>query len=115
MDISLSDNTYEVGTLKLTWINKNDYSLLDSKMFPKGSLESVKKYAEDNKLKDFMLFELVSNQKNNEFEWRLVPYGSANKFLFHMKAQDSLVAWSIFALIIGFSIYGMSKAYKLTR
>jgi hypothetical protein len=115
MDINLSDTTYEVGTLKLTWINKKDYSLLDSKMFPQGSLQEVLKHAETNDLKDFMLFELVSNQRNNEFEWRLLPYGSANKFLFHMKAQDSLIAWSIFALIIGFSIYGMAKAYKLTR
>ncbi len=105
---------YEIGTLKLTWINSKDYSLLESKMFPKGGLESVKQYANRNNLKETMLFELVAT-KNDEYEWRLLPFGSANKFLFHMKAQDSLIAQGIFAAIIGFSVYGMYKLYQNTK
>jgi len=105
---------YEKGTLKLTWINKSDYTLLESKMFPKGALESAKQYAERNNLKDIMVFELIGT-KNDEYEWRLLPYGSANKFLFHMKAQDSLIAWGVFIAIFGFSIYGMYKLYQNTK
>ena len=102
---------YEVGTIKLTWISPQDYSLLESKMFPKGAIAEMLNYVNRYDLKKYMAFELVKTS-NDEYEWRLLPYGQADMFLFHMKAQDSIIAWGIFAVVIGFSIYGMAKAYK---
>lgn len=105
---------YKVGTIKLTWINPKDYALLESKMFPKGAVEQMRKYVEANNLKKYMAFELVAT-KNDEYEWRLLPYGQADMFLFHMKAQDSLIAWGVFAIVVGFSVYGMYKLYQVTK
>lgn len=102
---------YALGTLKLTWINPNDYALLESKMFDKGALETLRKYISEKNIKNYMVFELVNN-KNDEYQWRLLPYGKAESFLFHMRAQDSPVAWGIFLTVLGFSIYGMYVAYK---
>jgi hypothetical protein len=83
-------------------------------MFPKGALEQMQKYVEANNLKKHMAFELVAT-KNDEYEWRLLPYGEANKFLFHMKAQDSLIMWGVLVAILGFSVYGMYKLYQTTK
>ena len=79
---------YPIGTLKLTWINPNDYTILDSKMFKSDELEKALKET-DNK-KDWMIFQLTWN-KNDSYSWKLLPYGTADEFVRSMKIKDSLV------------------------
>jgi hypothetical protein len=99
---------YEVGTLKLTWISPEDYSILESKMFAKKDLS---KALEEAKSKNkWMIFELIKTQ-NDEYTWKLLPYGESERFVRIMKFKDSpLYTLSIIAGIgaVGFLIW---KAY----
>lgn len=100
---------YEIGTLKLTWINPSDYSILESKMFAKKDLNKALEEAKTKK--QWMIFELSKTQ-NDEYTWKLLPYGESKRFVRIMKWKDSpLYTLSIIAGIsaVGFLIY---KAYS---
>lgn len=100
---------YEVGTLKLTWIDPKDYTILDSKMFNKNDLKGA--LQESKNKPSFMLFELV-NTKNDSYRWKLLPYGESDRFVRSMKLNNSV--WMPFVSIafIGFAAYGIYKTIK---
>jgi hypothetical protein len=79
---------YPIGTLKLTWINSNDYTVLDSMMFKPEELD--KALNEADKKKDWMIFQLTWN-KDDAYSWKLLPYGTADEFVRSMKIKDSLL------------------------
>jgi hypothetical protein len=93
---------YQKGTIKLTWINPNDYTILDSKMFKPDELEKALKEAEEKK--DWMLFQLEST-KNDSYSWKLLPYGTADSFVRNMKLRDSLILPYVVILGGGLFIY----------
>lgn len=93
---------YQKGTIKLTWINPNDYTILDSKMFKPDELEKALKEAEERK--DWMLFQLEST-KNDSYSWKLLPYGTADSFVRNMKLRDSLILPYVVILGGGLFIY----------
>jgi hypothetical protein len=80
---------YEVGTIKLTWIDPSNYSILKSKMFRKDKLNEA--VAEGEKLGRFMLFSLEKTSNHN-YTWKLLPYGQSKDFVRSMKFRDSLLA-----------------------
>lgn len=99
---------YAIGTLKLTWINPEDYSILESKMFEKKDLNMA--LEESKTKKQWMIFELIKTQNDN-YTWKLLPYGESERFVRIMKWKDSpLYPLSIVAGLgaIGFLIW---KAY----
>ena len=51
---------YKVGTIKLTWIDPNDYTNLESKMFDSvdDALKNIPSEIKDN---EYMIFELKKN------------------------------------------------------
>lgn len=100
---------YEIGTIKLTWINPNNFKILESKMFSKDDLE--KAIQEGNKLGKFMIFEL-SSTSNDEYEWKLLDYGQSKDFVRSMQFRENPLAKMIVLGIVGLSIYG---AYKLVK
>jgi hypothetical protein len=100
---------YEIGTVKLTWINPKDYTLLESKMYKK---EDLQKALSDAKTKpDFMLFTLL-NTKGDEYQWKLMPYGKANKFVQSMQLSKSTIVPYVAMGILGFAMYGIYKIFS---
>jgi hypothetical protein len=88
---------YGSGTIKLTWINPNNYSILESKMFPKENLQQA---LEESKGKNkWMIFELKSTS-GDQYSWSLLPYGEAKSFVRTMQFRDSI--W--YPLLIGAGI-----------
>jgi hypothetical protein len=98
---------YEVGTIKLTWINPSDFTILESRMYKK---EDLKKALEDAKSKpDFMLFTLLS-VNGDEYRWKLLPYGEADRFVRSMQLSKSAFIPYLGIATLGLALYG---AYKL--
>ena len=100
---------YEIGTLKLTWINPLDYTLLESKMYNKTALKEALKDAESKP--DFMLFELVKT-KDHSYEWKLLPYGEADRFVRSMQLSKNVYMPYLGLAVLGFAVYGIYKAIK---
>jgi hypothetical protein len=98
---------YEVGTIKLTWINPSDFTILESKMYKKDDLQ---KAISDAKTKpNFMLFTLL-NVQGDQYQWKLLPYGEADRFVRSMQLSKSpMIAYAGIALSV-LAIYG---AYKI--
>lgn len=101
---------YESGTLKLTWIDPKDYSILKSTMFKKGELQKALEVAKPLGSK-FMLFELIET-KNDSYSWKLLPYGDSRRFLTTMKLHDNILFKPMIILGISFAIYGIYKVIK---
>ena len=100
---------YEIGTIKLTWINPNDYSLLESKMYNKSSLNEALKDAKGKP--DWMIFELIKT-KDHAYEWKLLPYGESNKFIRSMELSKNAFLPYVGLTILGLSAYGLYKLIK---
>ena len=90
---------YEIGTLKLTWINPNDYTILESQMYSKDELKSAFREAESKP--DWMLFQLEST-KDHGYKWKLLPYGTADSFVRSMKIGNS--SWYPLLIIAGIGL-----------
>ena len=103
---------YKVGTIKLTWIDPNDYSKLKSIMFDKDNLQEA--LDEGEKLGRFMLFELEKTYKH-KYTWKLLPYGQSTDFVRSMKLRDSLLAKVAIVGIVLFSVYGISTYLRKTN
>lgn len=101
---------YQSGTLKLTWIDPKDYTILKSMMFKKGDLQKALEAAKPMG-NDFMLFELVET-KNDAYTWKLLPYGDAKRFVSTMKVYDSFLFKPLLIVGISFAIYGLYKAFN---
>lgn len=100
---------YEKGTIKITWINPKDFSVLESQMFNKVNLQEALKVA--NTKPNFMVFELTEN-KGNYYKWKLLPYGEHDRFIRAMEMNaNPLYKIALFAFI-GFGIYGIYKTLK---
>ena len=100
---------YQPGTLKLTWINPNDFSVLESTMFDKNNLSGALKLAESKP--NFMLFELTET-KGDYYKWKLLPYGEAKRFVFQMKMHHSKLMYIVGLALLGFAGYGIYKTIK---
>ena len=83
----MKDLPYKIGTIKLTWINPNDYTLLESKMFGSVS-EALHNVPLNIKPNEFMLFELVKTD-GEAYEWKLLPYGVSKRFVKSMEFRDN--------------------------
>jgi len=75
---------YTLGTLKLTWISPNDFSVLESTMFDKNNLSGALKLAESKP--NFMLFELTET-KGDFYKWDLHYLGSP-RMVFTKQSND---------------------------
>lgn len=103
---------YEIGTIKLTWIDPSNYKKLQSKMFSKDNLKEA--ISEGQKLGRFMLFKLESTS-NHSYKWELLPYGQSSDFVRSMKLRDSLFAKVAIVGLAIFSIYGITTYLKQNK
>lgn len=95
---------YEKGTIKLTWINPTDYTVLDSSMYK--SVDEALANSKDKK--NFMLFELTE-RAGDTYKWKLLPYGSYKEFVRGMKLRDSKLAKIGMIAVLGFALFGIYK------
>jgi hypothetical protein len=78
---------YKLGTIKLTWINPTDYTILQSQMF--DSVEQALKNIPSNiKKNDYMIFKL-SKTDGTAYEWKLLPYGKHYDFVRSMEFRNN--------------------------
>lgn len=98
---------YDKGTIKLTTIFPNDYTILDSKMY--DNLEDALGDAES--LRDYLIFEL-EDVKGDYYRWKLLPYGSSKQFVGGMRLRDSNIAMFAAVGILGLAVYGLFKMIK---
>jgi hypothetical protein len=102
-DLNMEDKLpYKVGTIKLTWINPNDYTILESKMFNsvRDALNDLPPHFKHN---EYMIFELIKTD-GTAYEWKLLPYGLHKRFVKGMKFRDNkLLYYGSFGLgVLGF-------------
>ena len=80
---------YKEGTIKLTWINPSDYTILHSRMF--GDLDSALKAAESSNLgENWLVFELT-NTDGVQYAWKVLPHGKHKGYVNGMKLRDNLL------------------------
>lgn len=103
---STSSTKYPVGTIKLTWIDKNDYTILRSKMFSRDKIEDAIETGE--RLGKYMIFELEKTQ-NDEYKWKLMPYGQADDFVRSMKFRGNLLLKGLIVTTLVVGAFGIYK------
>ncbi len=94
---------YLKGTIKLTWIDPNDFSVLSSEMFE--TLEEALKNTADKK--DWLVFRLKESD-GNKYKWELLPYGESKNYINSMKVSDFLDKYGLY-LLIGLGIVILTK------
>jgi hypothetical protein len=85
---------YLKGTIKLTWIDPSDFSVLSSEMFE--TLEEALKNTKDKK--DWLVFRLKESD-GNKYKWELLPYGESKNYINSMKVSDFIDKYGIYVLI----------------
>jgi hypothetical protein len=83
----MEDLPYKLGTIKLTWINPSDYTILESKMFDSVD-EALKNLPSNIKKEDFMILKLIKTD-GTAYEWKLLPYGNHSDFVRSMEFRDN--------------------------
>jgi len=107
----MGDLPYKVGTIKLTWINPNDYTLLESKMFDSVS-EALDNVPTNIKENEFMLFELIKTD-GEAYEWKLLPYGVSKRFVRSMEFKDNkLMYYGSMALGVFGAVYLLKLVFS---
>lgn len=78
---------YKKGTIKLTWINPKDNTILESSMF--NSLEEALNNLPTNiKKNDFLIFELYDTD-GQKYKWKLLPFGRYYQYKYGMEFYDN--------------------------
>jgi hypothetical protein len=102
---------YTLGTIKLTWINPNDYTILESKMFNSVD-EALKNLPSKVKENEYMIFKLTKTD-GIAYEWKLLPYGIYKRFVQGMKFRDNkLYYYGSMALGVLGSIYVLKLLFS---
>jgi hypothetical protein len=107
----MSENLpYGKGTIKLTWINQNDYNILESAMYSSVN-EALKNVPKNIKKNDFLIFELVSTD-GVQYKWKLLPYGRSNQYKYGMEFFDNNL---VFYGLMGLSLFGIYSLFKVLK
>jgi len=98
------DTPYPVGTIKLTWIDPEDYSLLNGQMF--DSIEDAEKFANENEIgSNWLIFKLVTTN-GNRYEWKVLPYGKQDTYKNAVQLFNSkIIKFLIVAVVLLGSYY----------
>jgi len=78
---------YQIGTIKLTWIDPRNYRFLESKMFNSvdEALSNIPSFVKNN---DYLIFKLISTD-GTQYRWELLNYGKSNQYISGMKFRDN--------------------------
>ena len=75
----MAELPYKKGTIKLTWINPKDNTILESAMFDSVD-EALKNLPTDIKPNDFLIFQLTQTDGKN-YRWKLLNYGKYYQYI----------------------------------
>ena len=83
----MQEYPYKIGTIKLTWINPKNYTILQSKMFDsvEVALQNIPTYIKKD---EYMIFELIETD-GVSYKWKLLPYGNSKSFVKSMEFRDN--------------------------
>jgi len=95
----VSDLPYNKGTIKLTWINPKDNTILESSMFSSVG-EALKNLPADIEPNNFLIFELYQTD-GKKYKWKLLPYGRYSQYKYGMEFFDNdLIFYSTITLTL---------------
>jgi len=98
---------YEIGTIKLTWIDPHTYELLNGQMF--DTVDQALATAKTKKLgQNWLVFELVRTD-GNRYEWKVLPYGKHRGYISGMKFRDNLVLRFMAIALMCYGAYCLGK------
>ena len=83
----MEDLPYKIGTIKLTWINPTDYTILQSKMFDSVD-EAIQNIPSNIKKNEYMIFKLIKTD-GTAYQWKLLPYGNHSEFIRSMEFRNN--------------------------
>lgn len=98
---------YKDGTIKLTWVNDSDYSVLESSMH--DSLQSAIDASKNRK--NWLIFQLISSEGDN-YKWKLLPYGRYRSYTTGMSLSNSFLFKASVFTVICFAAYGIYGIYS---
>ena len=102
---------YSKGTIKLTWINPKDNTILESAMYQSVD-EALKNIPKTIKKNDFLIFELVSTD-GVQYKWKLLPYGRYAQYKYGMEFFDNDFIFYGAVAVGVFGIYSLMKVLKI--
>lgn len=83
------DLPYKEGTIKLTWIDPKDFTVLNSDMF--NTVEDAVESAKNRGLgKDYLIMKLVKTN-GKRYEWILLNEGEYSRYITGMKISKNPV------------------------
>ena len=108
--IPFIDKPYQVGTIKLTWIDPDNYKILSGKMF--DTVEEALNNIPKSKGNNWLLFKLLKTD-GKEYNWELMPYGKYKGYENGMKLRDNKLLYygSISLMLLG-AFYLIKIAHK---
>jgi hypothetical protein len=101
---------YNTGTIKLTWIDPSDYTLLSSAMYE--TVEDALK--ETVNKKNWLIFRLKSVEGDN-YTWEVLPYGVREKYVMGMKFYDNSLLKIAFIGLAGSGAYFIIKGLLVKK
>ena len=109
----MNDLPYKRGTIKLTWIDPQDYTFLQSKMFT--NLQDAKLFVPQSKGKNYLFFQLNESDGDN-YKWKLLPYGKHKEYVNGMKINNNPLAKYGIPLLALIGVFFMGKEiYKKVK
>lgn len=99
---------YKVGKIKLTWINPQDYKVLESKMFDTQE-EALKNLPSNIEPNNYLLFKLISRD-GDFYKWELLDGGRSKEYISGMKFRDNKL---LYYGTMGLGVLGIIFIFKL--
>jgi hypothetical protein len=98
---------YKIGTIKVAWINPNNYDELSSTMYStlSDALDATKSK------KDFMIMELIENQ-GDFYKWKVLPYGDYRSYNYGMKISKSPIIKTAMGVLMVYGAYCIYKNFR---
>ena len=100
---------YKIGTIKLTWIDRDNYEILSGKMF--NSVEEAMMNITPDLKSNWLLMELIETD-GIEYKWQLLPYGSYKYYKRSMVFTEKMPLILIIITIAIVAFYFYSKKVK---
>lgn len=101
------ETIYPVGTIKLTWIDDLNNSILHSKMYK--SVDEALKNTQSKK--NWLIFNLKSVDGDN-YTWDLLPYGTSKKYQLGMSFVDNKILMLSSLTLVGLGVFYVFKLFK---
>jgi hypothetical protein len=98
------EKPYKEGTVKLTWINPEDFTFLESSMYI--SVQQAIEASRSKNLGNKYLIMQLESTDGKQYKWKLLPYGEYQGYVDGMRFRNSMpLKIATFALIFLGTLY----------